>query len=199
MRSSESTRNPRPSAPIRCRVLVVGDDDPKRCTGRRLLRLGLTSLYRSAPDAVPPPVVLDPYASEPLSAQDRDAATRGGLLAVDCSWNRLSERSAFGERVRVRHGIVRRLPLLLAANPQHYGRLAELNTAEALAAALCLLGRSEEAHALLEPFPGGWAFFEINAERLDHYARARTGEAVRGGPKSLRSCARTASPVRARA
>ena len=122
--------------------------------------------------------MLDPYATVPLTSADRPRADAHGLVAVDCSWNRLSARHARGlPRTAVVHGAVgRRLPILVASNPQHYGRLGELNTAEALAAALVLLGEPEDAARLLEGFAGGPAFFELNRERLARYAGASSPE-----------------------
>ncbi len=180
MGSSASTPNRRPRAPIRSLVFVVGDDHPKRCTGRRLLHRGLAFPFGRRTDGAFPPVVLDPFAAEPLSIRDRPIARRGGLLAIDCSWNRLSERGRLGaaEPGGPRGGVRRRLPFLLAANPQHYGRVGELNTAEALAAALFLLGEAEAARTLLAGFPGGPAFFELNGARLEAYAHATSPTAV---------------------
>jgi pre-rRNA-processing protein TSR3 len=68
--------------------------------------------------------------------------------------------------------------MLLAANPQHFGRLGELNTVEALAAALVVLGRRAQAQSLLAGFAGGNAFLAMNAERFGRYARARSGAAI---------------------
>jgi pre-rRNA-processing protein TSR3 len=129
----------------------------------------------------PPPIVLDPFAPEALSGADRSLALRGGLLVVDCSWNRLGLRGSFPEggvpgRTRP---LRRRLPILVAANPQHFGRVAELNTVEAFAAALYLTGRSADAARLLGGFPGGVEFLTLNRERLDRYARARSTEGIR--------------------
>jgi pre-rRNA-processing protein TSR3 len=136
---------------------------------------------------VPPPVVLDPYASDPLGPGDGKSATRGGILAVDCSWNRLTERGRFpgvvpGEPAR---GIRRRLPILIATNPQHYGRLAQLNTVEALAAALFLVGRPEEAAQLLQGFRGSESFLSVNQERLDSYVREENAEGIRSAERRL--------------
>jgi pre-rRNA-processing protein TSR3 len=128
-------------------------------------------------------VVLDPYAPDPLSRADLPVAERGGILVVDCSWNRLAERGGFPGARSI--GDRRRLPFLVAANPQHYGRLAELNTVEALSAALYVLGRPEEAAGLLRGFAGGEAFLEINRERLDRFATATSAEATRRLERSL--------------
>ncbi len=68
--------------------------------------------------------------------------------------------------------------MLLAGNPQHFGRLGELNTAEALAAGLWVLGASTAARQLLAGFAGGPAFLEMNAERLGRYVRAATPERI---------------------
>ena len=66
--------------------------------------------------------------------------------------------------------------MLVATNPQHFGRVGELNTAEALAAALHLLGRPAEARRLLDGFAGGAAFLDVNHERLARYERAGSPE-----------------------
>lgn len=187
MRSSGSTPSPRPSDPIRRFVLVLGDDHPRACTGRRLIRQGLASAFPSERTPSFPPVVLDPFASDPLSRADRPVAERGGVVAVDCSWNRISDRGGLPRLGSGRRsaGLARRLPLLVATNPQHYGRLAELNTVEALAASLCVLGRPEEGRSILEGFAGGPAFFEVNRERLRRYARAPSADAVRAAERAL--------------
>jgi len=185
MRSSASTPSRSPSHRIRLLVLVAGEDHPKACTGRRLIRWGrATDANRAAHG---PGVVLDPFASVPLSGADRGAALRGGLLAVDCSWNRLSDRGALpqGAVDRVAAGIRRRLPILVATNPQHYGRLAQLNTVEALAAGAYILGSPPEARTLLEGFHGGAEFLSINAERLDRYRSAADPEATLRAERAL--------------
>jgi pre-rRNA-processing protein TSR3 len=122
----------------------------------------------------PAPVVLDPYAPTPLSGADREPAEGGGILVVDCSWNRLSVRGAFpgDERRGRRHGTRRRLPILVATNPQHYGKLTQLNTVEAFCGALYILGRTEEAVDLIAGFAGGDEFFAVNRDRLDRYRMA---------------------------
>jgi pre-rRNA-processing protein TSR3 len=180
---------------VRLFVVLAGEDHPKACTGRRLLRRGLVRALRD-PGALPtPPIVLDPYASEPLASRDRRLAERGGIVAIDCSWNRLAARGRFPGTVGVRDGrlVRRRLPIVIATNPQHFGRPAQLNTVEALAAALAVLGRPSEAARLLGGFSGGDAFLSVNASRLASYAAAQDGEGVRaeelrqfGGPDADR-------------
>jgi pre-rRNA-processing protein TSR3 len=131
--------------------------------------------------------VLDPYAPTPLSGADREIAEGGGLLVVDCSWNRLSSRGAFPgqERRERRHGTHRRLPVLVATNPQHYGRLAQLNSVEAFCAALYILGRAEQAEDLMAGFAGGDEFLAVNRDRLDRYQRAEGPSDVLAAEKTL--------------
>ncbi len=173
MASSGNTRPPPPESRLPLFLEVTGDDHPKACTGRRLLQWRRARRIPRGRPLYPAPVVLDPYAREPLSAEDRTAAERGGLLAVDCSWNRLAARGRLPDSPRSpRAGRHRRLPILVAANPHHYGRVAELNTVEALSAALYLLGRPLQASELLGGFRGGPGFLEINRERLAAYSAA---------------------------
>jgi pre-rRNA-processing protein TSR3 len=183
MPSSASTRSLR-SPPIRLGIVVVGDDHARACTGRRLIRLGLARAIRSLPTRADRPIVLDPFAERPLTPADRAHAEAGGLVAVDCSWNRLSATNARAPRSGAGPG-QRRLPLLIATNPQHYGRLGELNTAEALSAGLFVLGRSDDASRLLAGFAGGPSFLEVNHERLRRYARASSVDDLLAAERAL--------------
>ena|SRR5579863_1705345 len=186
MPSSGSTPNLPTSRPIRLLLEVVGDDHPKACTGRRLLHRGMAETWHPTGPRGPPPVLLDPYAKGSVSPADRSVAETGGLLVIDCSWNKLAERGRFSEGAGPgRRTFRRRLPLLIAANPQHYGRLAELNTVEAFGAALYVLGRTDQARTLLESFHGGPAFLELNQERFARYAEADSSSAIEAAEAAL--------------
>ncbi len=131
--------------------------------------------------------MLDPFAPDPLSGEDLPTAERDGITAVDCSWNRLSASGQLpvpGGRGSGT-GRFRRLPLLVATNPQHFGRIGELNTVEALAAALYLFGHRSEAEELLRGFAGGAAFLEVNRDRLERYRHARTPDDLRAAERTL--------------
>ncbi len=106
---------------------------------------------------------------------------------VDCSWNRLRERGRFpGSGPRAAMGPPRRrLPYLVATNPQHYGRLAQLNTVEALSAGLYLLGHEAEAHQLTEGFRGGAQFLAVNGARLAAYRAGQDADGVRAAERRL--------------
>ncbi len=183
MRSSGSTRNPPADAPVRLYLTVTGEDHPRACTGRRLLERGVAERFPSHGGEAPAPVVLDPFASTPLTRADVPAAERGGLLVVDCSWNRLSERARLPGTLP--KGRRRRLPILVATNPQHYGRLAQLNTVEAFAAGLALLGRPDAARRVLAGFRGSDQFLVVNAERLSAYRAAAGAEELRAAERVL--------------
>ena len=75
-----------------------------------------------------------------------------------------------GEHVR---GTSRCLPVLIAGNPVNYGKLTKLSTVEAIAAALYIGGFSDEAHTILDIFPWGHTFFELNQSLLDSYVQAK--------------------------
>jgi pre-rRNA-processing protein TSR3 len=180
MRSSGSTPSPPGSGPIRLYLFLAREDHPKACTGRYLLHRGLVRELRGPPTR-PVPLLLDPHAEQPLSPRDRAWVDRSGLLAVDCSWNRLRDRGGYPDEERWLGGIRerRRLPWLIATNPQHFGRLTELNTAEALAAAVWILGAPEQARRLLAGLRGGTAFFDINGAALTAFAGAPDAPALK--------------------
>ncbi|WP_439027662.1 DUF367 family protein [Haloarchaeobius sp. DT45] len=141
-------------------VRYEGDDDPKKCTARKLARFDLAELHRSN-RATPYGVVLNPHAEQALSPADADASN---LVALDCSWE-TAEAAMFempGEH--------RALPFLVAANPVNYGRPFKLTTVEALAAALCILGERDHAEEILAKFRWGETFLTLNEEPLRRYS-----------------------------
>ncbi|MEM2536012.1 MAG: DUF367 family protein [Candidatus Hadarchaeales archaeon] len=157
---------------MRIVVYRAGECDPKKCTALRLHRLGkieMVSRFRDLPKGA---ILLDPRAEKALSREDREIAERKGLVALDFSWRRFPEWGS-------PRGLVSRiLPYLVAANPVHYGRPTVLSTAEALSAALFILGYREEAEEMLKPFKWGATFFQLNLHRLEEYARATNSEEV---------------------
>lgn len=142
-------------------------DDPRKCTAAKLARLGLARRVRVAAALPRRGVTLNPYSLEFLTLGDRDAIMTGGLSAIDCSW-RLAD-VVFRRRFR---GIPRRLPTLLAGNPVNYGRLNILSSAEALAAALYICQRKEDAQKVLSVFKWGPTFLSLNGDALDEYSTA---------------------------
>ncbi|WP_372912294.1 DUF367 family protein [Salinigranum sp.] len=140
-------------------VRYEGDDDPDKCTARKLARFDLATLHRSD-RATPSGVVLNPHAEQALSPADATET----LVALDCSWESAGEK-----RFSLR-GEHRALPYLVAANPVNFGRPLQLTTVEALAAALCLFGERDQAAAVLSKFRWGETFLKLNDEPLRRYA-----------------------------
>jgi len=116
-------------------------------------------------------VLLTPEAGRALSPADGPRAERRGLAIVDVSWKR-------GTFPPVPQAVARALPYLLAANPVNYGKPFVLSSVEALAAALVIFGRGEEARTILSKFTWGGQFLTLNREPLDAYASATDSVAV---------------------
>ncbi len=145
-------------------VRYEGDDDPNKCSARKLARFDLATLHRSV-RTTPSGIVLNPFADRALSPADRAASdSRTRLIALDCSWE-TAEAEAFEL-----DGPHRSLPFLVAANPINYGTPFRLNTVEAFAGALCILGHHDRAEEILGKFRWGHTFLELNEEPLRRYA-----------------------------
>jgi len=156
---------------IRLLAYHAGQCDPKRCTARRLERLGLMT-FVPRPSALPKgALLLTPEADRALSRADAPRAERRGLAVVDVSWKR-------GEFPKVPQATPRALPYLLAANPVNYGKPFVLSSVEALAAALVIFGHEDEARTILAKFVWGGQFLALNHEPLDAYMSAKDSTGV---------------------
>jgi len=156
---------------IRLLAYHAGQCDPKRCTARRLERLGLMT-FVPRPSALPKgALLLTPEADRALSRADVPRAERRGLAVVDVSWKR-------GEFPKVPQATPRALPYLLAANPVNYGKPFVLSSVEALAAALVIFGHEDEARTILAKFVWGGQFLALNREPLDAYMSAKDSTGV---------------------
>ncbi|WP_336036114.1 DUF367 family protein [Halobacterium yunchengense] len=150
-------------------VRYEGDDDPAKCTARRLARFDEAVLHESA-RATPYGVVLNPHADVALSPADAD---HDRLVALDCSWE------TAGRAMFEMSGQHRALPFLVAANPVNYGNPFQLNTVEAFAGALAILGEREHAERILSKFTWGQTFLDLNEEPLRRYAECEdSGDVV---------------------
>jgi pre-rRNA-processing protein TSR3 len=158
---------------VRLFALMAHEDDPRKCTASRLVRLGELREAKRV-DRIPRgAIVLDPEAEKALSRDDLEAARRFGILVLDCSWNKLTQFP------RVRSGLRHRgLPFLLAANPTNFGKPQKLSSAEALAATLYILGEKEHAQRIMDRFRWGPVFIEINMEMLEAYSAASNSAEV---------------------
>ncbi|MFQ3294000.1 MAG: pre-rRNA-processing protein TSR3 [Halobacteriales archaeon] len=150
-------------------VRYEGDDDPEKCTARKLARFDLAELHRTH-RATPYGIVLNPHAERALSPADAELTDR--LVALDCSWETAGEAQF---DLPSEH---RALPFLVAANPVNYGRPFRLTTVEALAAGLVILGNRQHAERILSKFTWGETFLELNAEPLERYATCEDSSEV---------------------
>jgi len=158
---------------MRLIVYNARECDPKRCTAMRLHRTGNIEMTYSPVELPTGAILLDPFAEQALSMEDAEVVGQRGLVALDCSWKQIEQIS----RLRTRM-LSRALPYLVAANPTHYGRPTTLSTAEALAAALFILGERNRARGILSIFKWGPTFLELNHEPLEAYANARDSTEV---------------------
>ena len=152
-------------------VIHLDQDDPKKCTSRKLHQSGLINLHESISSAPRRGYLLDPRAKTVLAPEDGDLIALGGSIVVlDCSWKHIDESlDLIDGRTRLEGRI---LPLLLAANPVSWGKVGRLSSAEAIGASLAILGLWEQARAVLEPFPFGNQFLDLNREPLGAYSSA---------------------------
>ena len=141
--------------------------DPRKCSGRKLTRLGLVRELRMS-DRFQGLVLCAAPGAQVASRADLDLVLRRGAAVVDGSWARLSEAEPLMRRIKPHQR--RLLPWLVAANPVNYGRPIQLSCVEALAALMHLLGLTEVSRTLLSSFKWGSGFLELNAELLERYA-----------------------------
>ena len=158
---------------MRLVVYNARECDPKRCTAVRLHRAGKIEMTYNLDELPSKAILLDPFAQKAISRADATIAENRGLTALDVSWNRIRKIESVRRKMELRS-----LPYLVASNPTHYGKPTTLSTAEALAAALFILGYRERAREILAGFKWGPTFFELNREPLEAYAAATNSAEV---------------------
>jgi len=154
-------------------VYIMRQDDPKKCTSAKLVRFHFASPIYRASMLPKSSVVLNPFSQDVLTPMDRDRAERFGLVAIDCSWEKVD-----GVFTRGFPGLHRRLPLVLAANPTSYAQISKLSSLEALAASLFILGFRKRAEQALSLFKWGPTFYTLNKDPLGDYQKATSSEDI---------------------
>jgi len=158
---------------VRIVVYHARQCDPRKCSALKLKRHGLVRVVyrlRLLPRGA---IVLNPFAEKAFSPADRERIEKKGLVALDYSW-KCTENARSIPLI----GESRSLPYLVAANPVNYGTPTKLSTAEALAAALYIIGFKEQAERLLSIFKWGPEFIRLNQKLLDAYVEARDSGGV---------------------
>jgi len=146
--------------------------DPKKCTARKMVRLGLGKEIRSLRQVPRGALVLNPLAERAISREDAGTAARRGIVVMDLSWKNIDRFPL------IREAEERALPLLFAANPVNWGKPQRLTSAEAVAAALLIMGFRDQAEQLLSKFAWGEQFLVLNREPLERYSEAETSAEV---------------------
>lgn len=149
----------------------LDQDDPEKCSARRLARFNLAAIATSIRELPYDGVLLDPQAEKALSSEDSQCSA---VVAVDCSWKKAEEVFASLQRRMP----ARALPFLVPANPVNYGKPTKLSTAEAFAAALYILGDVEGAEAVMSKFKWGPHFLQLNRQPLEDYRGAESSLGV---------------------
>lgn len=152
---------------------LAGEDDPRKCTARKMVRFGMAKPIRRLSEIPGSAIVLDPTSSRALSPEDRGAMLEHGFAVLDLSWNMLDRTpSAIMSRQR------RALPFLLAANPVNWGRPLQLSSVEAAAAALYIAGEVTQATGMLAKYSWGVNFLVLNREPLERYRKAANSSEI---------------------
>jgi len=147
--------------------------DPKKCTAKRMLKFGLGREAKTLSAIPSGSIVLSPFSETALSRADISYA-RKGLVVMDLTWSNIEDFP------RVKRANERALPYLLASNPVNWGRPMELNSAEAVMAALMILGEKEQAETFLGRFNWAPEFIRLNGALLEDYSKAKdSAEVVR--------------------
>jgi pre-rRNA-processing protein TSR3 len=142
-------------------VLDLEQDDPQKCTGKRMIRMG-----RAERTLRPRGLSLNPTSLKIIEPEDTNRFSE--ITVIDSSWNKSDDM--FFSKFR-QHS--RRLPLLLAGNPINYGKPYKLSSIEAAAAALFIMGEREQAIDLLSLVKWGHTFLELNLELLESYSKSQ--------------------------
>lgn len=145
--------------------------DPKKCTAKRMLKFGLGKEAKTLSSIPSGTIILSPFSKIALSPADIKYAKKG-LVAIDLTWTNIDDFP------RIKKAEERALPYLLASNPVNWGRPMELNSAEAVMAALIILGEREQAEQFTERFNWAPEFIRLNGNMLEDYSKAKDSRDV---------------------
>ena len=153
-------------------AIWLAQDDPKKNTAVKLSKRRQLKLHEKFNRLPRKGIILEPLCGKVLGPEDHSLLLEegGSLVGLDCSWAQIEDSvSKVMNQTKLKP---RTLPLLLAANPVNWGKPSKLTTAEALSAALYLVGEERQSRSLLAAFSWGEQFFVLNKEPLDAYRSA---------------------------
>src|SRR5579884_4067675 len=137
-------------------VMHFNEDDPYKCTAKKLRHFGLVSFKARRNYGL----LLDPLATRLISKADTSLALKEGLVALDVSWKNVNDRF---NNIKWSQEKRRSLPFLLSANPVNYGRPII----------------QSRAYELLNKFKWHEGFFMLNENYLNKYAASNCDEDIR--------------------
>jgi len=159
---------------IKLIVYHANEDDPKKCTAKKLGRFGFADIVTNIKKTPKKAVLLNPFAKKSISKEDLIIAKNHGILAVDCSWENVEHSFDFLNK----RCSPRALPFLVAVNPVNYGKPFKLSTLEAFAASLYIMGETDHAFEILKIYNWGPQFLELNKEPLEDYRKAKNSTEI---------------------
>lgn len=154
-------------------VIHLDQDDPRKCTSRKLARRGLCFLHSDIRNAPKRGILLDPLSGKLIGPDDEISINRGSsIVGLDCSWKEIEPS------VDLLHKNTnldcRTLPIVLASNPISWGKPGRLSNVEAFAVCLTIFNRWEQARRILKPFKFRDEFFRLNELPLEAYSNAKS-------------------------
>lgn len=159
---------------IKLIVYHTNEDDPKKCSARKLNKFGYVQLETNLKKIPKNAIVLSPFTKKSISKEDLDIARKNGIVAVDCSWK--TAESCFNFLNKKYNS--RALPFVIAANPVNYGKPFKLSTLEAFATVLYIFDEIEIAKEILNLYKWGPHFLNLNREPLEDYRKAKNSNEV---------------------
>jgi pre-rRNA-processing protein TSR3 len=159
---------------IKLIVYHTNEDDPKKCSAKKLAKFGLIKLEKNIRKISKFSVFLNPFAEKSLSKKDLSIAQKNGILAIDCSWK---NAEVLFEKLGDLH-YSRALPMVIAANSVNYGKPFKLSTLEAFATALYILDNVDLAEKILKIYKWGPNFITLNKELLERYRTAENSTEI---------------------
>lgn len=159
---------------IKLFVYHSNEDDPRKCSAKKLAKFGYTKLEANIKKVPRGLILLNPFAEKSLSPEDKNIAMKRGILGLDCSWK--NAENSFEYLDKKNHS--RALPFVVAVNPVNYGKAFKLTTLEAFSAALYILGFVEKAEEILGLYKWSPNFIKFNKEPLEEYRQAKNSSEI---------------------